>query len=383
MTKDMTAAPPKSNPPSVVNKPRTLKEMLADVDVKKRFEEIMGRAAGAFMSNLLSVSQGSQALQESNPGSIIASAMKAAALELPIEPSLGMAAIVPYKDSNGSSVAQFQIMWRGFVQLAFRSGQYKRLHLARVYEGQLISWSELEGSGVFNEGAKKSDRVIGHYFVFELINGAVKKEYWSVRKSLDHGKRFSQSFYSAKGKWCDDPTLPKDKAGRVEIDKWDGTLTEGSGSDAMCAKTLVKMTLSKWGPLSTKMQEAVKVDQAAIDDKGQPRYIDGVATPGIPEGEGKTYSEPKELAGTAVAEGDPVEFKVKRGSKTDLNGEECFVLVDASKEGTKYFTDSEAFFNLGKVATDAGTTLRGRAIEKQAGDVKVRWLTALEPKLNG
>lgn len=381
MTETAALAKQSQTPPAVNNKPKTLKDLLGEVDVKKRFHEILGKRAGAFMSNLLSVSQGSDALQSASPSSIIAAAMKAAALDLPIEPSLGMAAIVPYNEKGKGMTAVFQIMARGFVQLALRSGQYKQINLARVYEGQLVEHDEFKGTVTLNAKLKKSDKVQGYFFFFTLTNGYECQAYWSARKCMEHGQRYSQSFYSANGKWCDDPALPKDKQGRVELDKWDGTLTEGSGADQMSGKTIVKITLSHKGILSVDMQNGQKADQAAFDESGSERYPDAIPGEKVPEGQAKTFSEAREAA-PEEAQGTEVEFKVKRGSKSELGGEECKLLV--SEDDHKYFLNHDGFFALGKASKDAGTTVKGRFIEKEVPGtdpkVIVRWLVALELK---
>lgn len=254
--------------------PQGIKSLFDSESVKSRFNGILREKGPAFLASVLSVYQTTKSLQTINPQSILSASLIAATLDLPINPNLGQACLVPYKGE-----ASFQIMWKGFVQLALRSGQYKRLHLARVYEGQLVSASEIKGEFVFNEAGKKSNLVMGYYFVFELLNGAKSEFYWSARKCVKHGLRYSQSFQQGGGKWLEDPRLVQPgKKLDLDGDGWDGLLTEGSGTDSMSAKTIVKMSLSKWGPLSTAMQAANLYDQAAFGPDGKPRYIDSTAT---------------------------------------------------------------------------------------------------------
>lgn len=229
---------------AVATRTKGLKELLGDVKVKGRFEEILGKKAAAFISSIISVHQTNKALQEVEPNSIIASAAMAASLDLPINQSLGQAAIVPYK-----GVAQFQIMARGFIQLAQRSGQYVAMNATEVYEGQLLDHNSITGELQFDAKKKVSDKVVGYVFYFKLKSGFEHYEYMTVDQVQAHGKKFSKSYDNAAGMWKKD--FP-----------------------AMALKTVVKRGLSKWGPLSTEMQRAVEVDQAVIKDDGTTDYID-------------------------------------------------------------------------------------------------------------
>ena len=233
--------------------PKDLREMLALPSIRARFEGILGKKAQAFASSIISVSQASKALQECDPASVIAGAALAASLDLPIIGSLGQSCLVPYK-SHGSDVgkAQFQIMARGFVQLALRSGQYKTMNAAEVHEGEIISRNRLTGEIDFNPDGKESGKIVGFLFYFKLINGFEKYTYMTVEECQAHGKRYSKSYGSDTGKWKTD-------------------------FNAMALKTVVKQGLSKWGPLSTEMQTAIQFDQAAVDEECKPDYIDSTA----------------------------------------------------------------------------------------------------------
>src|SRR3990172_142226 len=126
------------------------------------------------------------------------SAMMAAALDLPINPNLGFAYIIPYGDQ-----AQFQMGYKGFIQLALRSGQFKTIASCPVYEGQLISENPLTGF-VFDFTKKTSETIIGYAAYFKLLNGFEKTEYWTKDKVEKHAKRFSQSFKKGEGTWVSD-----------------------------------------------------------------------------------------------------------------------------------------------------------------------------------
>lgn len=374
-----TEAPPKGAMTATDGKQKStgLKAMLGDPKAKARFEEILGRKAPAFISSIISAWQTNDALQKVEPESIIAAAAMAAALDLPINANLGHAAIVPY-----SGKAQFQIMWKGYVQLALRTKEYKRIHLARVYEGQLVSYDEFTGKVTLDATKKKSDRVAGYYFYFELLNGYTHEAYWSATRCVTHGWKYSKSFrlYSS-GQWVDDPLLPKDKQGKVtSIKDFAGYLTENSGTDAMCAKTVVKNEISKWGPLSTDLQTAATFDQAAIrDGEGdQPvaDYIDTTAEPGTGKAEGaeKVYelptateaAAPKEAQGQAPAakeEAPAIQsavFAVDSVASTTkmIEGRDQEVTFFKRKDGAKFYTQDESVIKLGAQARDKKTQVK-------------------------
>lgn len=229
---------------------RTLKDLLASEYVKGRFADVMGDKAPAFIASILNATRLNPALGQCEPMSVVGSAMVAASLDLPIDASLGFAAIVPYKTKD-RMLGQFQIMTKGFVQLALRSGQYKTINVGPVYEDELRSIDIISGDidiQPVEDGYRDQDRqdkVIGYAAFFRLLNGFEKIEYWPMKKILAHGKRHSKSFDREYGLWKTD--LP-----------------------AMAAKTVLKSMLSRWGILSTKMQAAMKTDQGAVNDIDKP-----------------------------------------------------------------------------------------------------------------
>ena len=225
-----------------------LRGLLNSDIVKKRFSEVLGREAAVFSASILTIYNGSDALQKCAPKSILNAAFQAAAFKFPLAGGLGYAAIVPYNGKKGYE-AQFQIMMRGYIQLAHRSGQYVRLHLAMIHEGELIEHNEFTGEVKLDKSARKSDEIIGYFFFFELKNGYRHEAYWSVERLDAHGKKFSKSFANPKGMWQ-------------------------TNRPVMRAKTIVKNELAHWGPLNSELQIAVRMDQAVIKDDGTPDYID-------------------------------------------------------------------------------------------------------------
>lgn len=225
------------------NKQITLKKYLQSTEVQKRAEELLKDRASAFMTSLISITNADSKLAECDPASLFTACLTAASLDLPVNKNLGFAHIVPYK-----GVAQFQIGWKGFVQLAQRSNQYKTINATKVYEGQIKDNNPLMGL-VFDWNNKTSDDVVGYVAMFQLLNGFEKQLYMSVDELKKHAKQYSQSYKNGKGVWVDN-------------------------FDAMAIKTVIKLLISKYGAMSTELEKAIVSDQAEIKDDGEVRYVD-------------------------------------------------------------------------------------------------------------
>jgi recombination protein RecT len=236
-----------------VNDLKTFRELLQNPNVKGRFEEILKAKAAGFMSSILNTvytNDGLMKVADQNPMSIIRSASVAAALDLPIDKNLGFAWMVPYKGE-----AQFQMGYKGYVQLALRTSQYTKLNALEVFENQFKSWNALTEEIDADFTVRGTGKVIGDIVYFELINGFKKAKFYFYEDLIAHGKRYSKSFNESYSTW---KTHEKE----------------------MCLKTGLKQTLSKWGILSIDMQLALKADQAVVksDDLNNPdafHYIDG------------------------------------------------------------------------------------------------------------
>lgn len=234
-----------------------LKGMLGAESVKKRFQEILGKKAPGFISSVLSCVNSNNLLQTAEPQSVLNSAVIAATLDLPVNPNLGFAAIVPYKDRLRGNIAQFQLMYKGLIELCLRSGQFSALIDEVVYEGQLVSKNKFTGQYVFDEDAKASDKPIGYMAYFRLVNGFEKTFYMTVEEVEAHAKKYSQSYKKGYGVWKDD-------------------------FDIMARKTVLKLLLAKYAPKSIEMQQAIIFDQAAVKndltqasvDEAEIEYVD-------------------------------------------------------------------------------------------------------------
>ncbi|MCY8704995.1 recombinase RecT [Bacillus inaquosorum] len=224
----------------------TMKGLLSSPAVMKRFEEVLGKRASQFTASILSLYNGEQMLQKAEPMSVISSAMVAATLDLPVDKNLGYAWIVPY-----GGRAQFQLGYKGYIQLALRTGQYKFINCIPVHEGELQKWNPLTEEIEIDFEKRESDAVIGYAAYFELLNGFRKTVYWTKAQVEKHKKKFSKSDFGWKNDW-----------------------------DAMALKTVLKAILSKWGILSVEMQKAVIEDDEAreridiTDEMSEPEIID-------------------------------------------------------------------------------------------------------------
>lgn len=203
---------------------------------KKKFEEVLGKKANGFVGSLLSL-VGSTTLKNVDSNSVMTAAMKAATLDLPIEPSLGFAYVIPY-----GSVAQFQIGYKGLIQLAIRSGQVTKLNAGPVHKSQFVSYDNLFEELKIDFSQPKDTEIAGYFASMELVNGFRKVIYWDKEQVLAHGKRFSKSFNRSSSPWQTD-------------------------FDAMATKTVLKAMLSTYAPLSTEMQQAIIVDSELVTQK--------------------------------------------------------------------------------------------------------------------
>lgn len=217
-----------------------IKEYFSNVNVKNKFNEILGNRANAFMTSVLQVCNSSDMLKDADPASVFNAACVAASMDLPLNNSLGFAYIVPFRDNkNNMTVAQFQIGWKGFVQLAQRTGQYKTISTSKIYENQIVSENPL--SGYEFDFKRTGEKVIGYAAYFKLMNGFEKTMYMGVEQAKEHGAKYSKTYNSKFSIWKQD-------------------------FDAMAMKTVLKLLIGKFGPLSTDLQNATLADQAVIRD---------------------------------------------------------------------------------------------------------------------
>ena len=214
-----------------------MKDFFQREDVVQKFQELLGKRASSYLTSVLSVVSQSELLAKADPKTVYMAALTSATLDLPINQNLGFAYIVPYKGQ-----AQFQMGYKGFIQLALRSGQFLTISAAPVYEGQLVEENPLTWY-VFDRKAKKSEVVVGYASYFKLLNWFEKTFYMTRAEIERHANNYSAQFKkSQSGLW-------KDKF------------------DEMATKTVIKLLLSKFAPLSVEMQKAVIADQGVLQDE--------------------------------------------------------------------------------------------------------------------
>lgn len=224
----------KKNTITASKEAKTLKGMLESPAYKKKFEEMLGKKAAGFMSSIIAVTNNNNYLMKADPATVIGAAAQAAMLDLPINQSLGFAYIVPYKGA-----AQFQLGYKGYIQLAQRSGQYVDIGAKTVYEGELEYENRLLDK--FKFGNRTGDKVIGYLAYFRLTNGFEKMLFMTLEEMQAHAKKYSQNYKGGTDKW-----------GLADF-------------NVMAEKTVLKRLLSKFGPLSI---ESVQMSQALSNDGG-------------------------------------------------------------------------------------------------------------------
>lgn len=226
----------KKNNITAAKEAKTVKGMLETPALKKRFEEMLGKKAAGFISSIIAVTNSSNYLMKADPATVIGAAAQAAMLDLPINQSLGFAYIVPYKGA-----AQFQLGYKGYIQLAQRTDKYVDIGSATVYEGELETKNRLLGR--FEFGEKTSDKVIGYLAYFKLKNGFEKYLFMTIDEAQKHAQKYSQNYKGGTDKW-----------GVADF-------------NVMAEKTVLKRLLSKFGPLSIEdvhMAQAVSNDGSVI-----------------------------------------------------------------------------------------------------------------------
>lgn len=236
----------------------TVETWISSANIREKFNNVLDKGAGAFVTSILSLVKQTPQLAECDPKTTIAAAMTAATLKLPINPNLGFAYIIPYKNKTGSE-ATFQIGYKGIIQLAMRTGQYKTINAAVVHEGEIEDVDFITGEII--RGKRKSDKVIGYIAYFKLVNGFEKTLYMTKEEMEAHANKFSQAFGA-------------DKKYGNKRSVW------STDFDSMGLKTVLKRIISKYGIMSIDMQggeainKAMESDQAIIREDGTPEYID-------------------------------------------------------------------------------------------------------------
>ena len=217
------------------------------------------KRANRFIANIITAVSTNSDLAECDAGSILSAGLLGETLNLSPSPQLGQFYIVPFKDKEKGKVAQFQLGYKGFLQLAMRSGYYTKINVVEVKDGELIKYDRFneifEAEQIDDEEEREKAKTIGYYAFFEYTNGFKKGVYWNIKKMELHAKKYSQAYRSDLSKGTNYSFWTKD-------------------FEEMAKKTMLRQLISKWGIMSTEMQEAFKFDQAVIKDNGDYEYVD-------------------------------------------------------------------------------------------------------------
>ena len=253
--------------------------------VKNQINSVVGGKNGTrFISSIVSAAQANPALQECTNTSILNAALLGESLNLSPSPQLGQFYMVPYDNrKKGVKEAQFQLGYKGYVQLAVRSGYYKRLNVMEIKEGELIRYDpineEIEVKLIEDDVERENAPSTGYFAMFEYANGFRKTLYWSKRKMLSHADRYSQAFHLNAVESAD----PKRQRVSYEDylkghyprgDEWKYSSYWYKDFDAMAMKTMLRQLISKWGIMSIDLQSAVEKDMAVIQEDGTGEYVD-------------------------------------------------------------------------------------------------------------
>jgi recombination protein RecT len=228
--------------------------------VKDQINKVVGGKDGQrFISAIISATTANPALQECTNQSILSGALLGESLKLSPSPQLGQYYLVPFNDKEKGKVAQFQLGYKGYIQLAIRSGQYKKLNVLSIKEGELIRFDplneEIEVKLIDDETEREQAQTIGYYAMFEYTNGFKKAMYWSKAKMEAHAIKYSPGFAADKRKGTAFTFWSKD-------------------FDGMAYKTLLRQLISKWGIMSIDMISAFDSDYAVINEDGTKNYVE-------------------------------------------------------------------------------------------------------------
>lgn len=224
-------------------KVKQIKKVLKSPSVQEQFENALGENSGNFVASIIDLYNNDDYLKKCDPNSVVMEALKAATLKLPINKQLGFAYIVPY-----GGKPEFQIGYKGYIQLAMRTGKYKHLNAGKVFKGEEVNEDRLTGN-IEITGEKDSNKVKGYFAYMELVNGFSKVVYWTKKEIIDHAKKFSKSYSNKSSAWQ-------------------------TNFDAMAKKTVLRNLLSKYGIMTTEMMTAFSKENSYSPEEEAAQEID-------------------------------------------------------------------------------------------------------------
>ncbi|WP_461820982.1 recombinase RecT [Blautia stercoris] len=234
-----------------------LSAYLTNDAVRKRINDVVGgKDEQRFISSIVSAVNANESLKECTPQSIFSAALLGESLKLSPSPQLGQYYLVPFNGKEKGKNAQFQLGYKGYIQLAIRSGQYKKLNVLAIKDGELVRFDplteEIEVNLIEDEEVREEAKTTGYYAMFEYTNGFRKAIYWSKKKMEAHAKKYSKSYCKSSSVWQ-------------------------TNFDAMAYKTMLRQLISKWGIMSIDMVSALDADMAVINEDGTKNYVDNAS----------------------------------------------------------------------------------------------------------
>ena len=291
---------------------------MSNAAVKSQVNAVVGKHSEGFVTSIVSAVQTNPALQECTKQSILSAALLGEALKLSPSPQLGHYYMVPFKNNKirdpetGQPLveAQFQLGYKGYLQLAIRSGQYKKINVLAIKQGELVRYDPMDESIEVNliddEFAREQAPTTGYYASFEYLNGFKKSLYWSKQKMLSHADRYSQAFslYATQGRYPKVSYADFEAGNYPPEDAWKYSSFWYKDFDGMAIKTMIRQLISKWGIMSIEMQQAYEADMAVIREDGSRDYVDmdeqaalPAQQPGIRQGYQETLPPPQQQVG--------------------------------------------------------------------------------------
>ena len=241
-TNSIQDAVAKTAKPAARTPANLMRETLSLASTQQLMAEVLHDNRESFVASLIDLYSSDTFLQKCNPGAVLRESLKAVSLKLPINKALGFAWIIPYNDSkSGQTLPQMQIGYRGYIQLAMRTGAYRTMNMDNVYEGEVKVVNRLTGE-IDLSGERISDKVVGYFAYIETVNGFSKTLYWTTEKVIAHAKKFSKSYNSGAAIWK-------------------------QNFDEMAQKTVMRNLISKWGVMSVDLQRAIDLDNADLADR--------------------------------------------------------------------------------------------------------------------
>ena len=265
--------------------------------VKEQINKVVGSKNGTrFISSIVSAVNNNKELQTCSNASILSAALLGESLNLSPSPQLGQYYLVPFNNKDGK-VAQFQLGYKGYIQLAIRSGQYKKINVLAIKEGELVRYDplneEIEVNLIDDEEEREKAPTIGYYAMFEYTNGFKKAMYWSKAKMEAHAIKYSAGYAADKKKGNQYTFWSKD-------------------FDGMAYKTMLRQLISKWGIMSIDLVTAIDADMAVVNEDGSKSYVEVEE-----EVNNYTENEPEKIIDGEVAE--KAEEAKEESEQEDIN----------------------------------------------------------------